>query len=209
MKLTIDRDVFLENLNIVSRGLPSKTSMPSLYGIKMDVTSQNMFLTTSNMDISIEVMIEDKSLNIEEAGKCLINGKFFIDIIRKVNSKKVVLQLLDDNQLYIKVDRGEYKLRVMNYEDYPSIDFVTLENPLSLETSIIKSIIRETGFATAKSEKRPIFTGVNFKLINNELTCVGTDSYRLAQKKINLNDSYNDFNIVIPSKSLDELLKII
>ncbi|MCR5705663.1 MAG: DNA polymerase III subunit beta [Acholeplasmatales bacterium] len=209
MKLTIDRDVFLENLNIVSRGLPSKTSMPSLYGIKMDVTSQNMFLTTSNMDISIEVMIEDKSLNIEEPGKCLINGKFFIDIIRKVNSKKVILQLLDDNQLYIKVDRGEYKLRVMNYEDYPSIDFVTLENPLSLETSLIKSIIRETGFATAKSEKRPIFTGVNFKLVNNELTCVGTDSYRLAQKKINLNDSYNDFNIVIPSKSLDELLKII
>ncbi len=209
MKLTIDRDVLLENLNIVSRGLPSKTSMPSLYGIKMDVTPSDIYLTTSNMDISIEVMISDKSIEIEESGKCLINGKLFIDIIRKVNSKKVMLQLLDDNQLYIKVDRGEYNLKVMSYEDYPPIDFVTLENPLNLETSLIKSIIRETGFATSKSERRPIFTGVNFKLVNNELTCIGTDSYRLAQKKITLNEAYNDFNIIIPSKSLDELLKIV
>ena len=209
MKLTIDRDVLLENLNIVSRGLPSKTSMPSLYGIKMDVTSQDIYLTASNVDIAVEIMISDKSLQIEEAGKCLINGKLFIDIIRKVNSKKITLQLLDDNQLFIKSDRLEYKLRIMNYNDYPTINFVTLENPLTLETSIIKSIIKETVFATAKSERRPIFTGVNFILSNNELTCVGTDSYRLAQKKITLNEDYNDFNIVIPAKSLDELLKII
>ena len=209
MKLTIDRDVLLENLNIVSRGLPSKTSMPSLYGIKMDVTSQDIYLTASNVDIAVEIMISDKSLQIEEAGKCLINGKLFIDIIRKVNSKKITLQLLDDNQLFIKSDRLEYKLRIMNYNDYPTINFVTLENPLTLETSIIKSIIKETVFATAKSERRPIFTGVNFILSNNELTCVGTDSFRLAQKKITLNEDYSDFNIVIPAKSLDELLKII
>lgn len=209
MKFEIDRDVLLEKLNIISRGLPSKTSMPSLYGIKMDITSTDIYLTTSNMDISIEVMISDKSLEIEESGKCLVNGKYFIDIVRKVNSKKIMLQLLDDNQLYIKVDRGEFKLRVMSYEDYPAIDFVTLQDPLKVESSLIKSIIKETGFATSKSERRPIFTGVNLKLVNNELTCVGTDSYRLAQKKVTLNESYNDFNIVIPSKSLDELLKIV
>lgn len=209
MKFEIDRDVLLDKLNIISRGLPSKTSMPSLYGIKMDITSTDIYLTTSNMDISIEVMISDKSLEIEESGKCLVNGKYFIDIVRKVNSKKIMLQLLDDNQLYIKVDRGEFKLRVMSYEDYPAIDFVTLQDPLKVEASLIKSIIKETGFATSKSERRPIFTGVNLKLVNNELTCVGTDSYRLAQKKVTLNESYNDFNIVIPSKSLDELLKII
>ncbi len=209
MKFEIDRDVLLDKLNIISRGLPSKTSMPSLYGIKMDITSTDIYLTTSNMDISIEVMISDKSLEIEESGKCLVNGKYFIDIVRKVNSKKIMLQLLDDNQLYIKVDRGEFKLRVMSYEDYPAIDFVTLQDPLKVESSLIKSIIKETGFATSKSERRPIFTGVNLKLVNNELTCVGTDSYRLAQKKVTLNESYNDFNIVIPSKSLDELLKIV
>ncbi len=209
MKFEIDRDVLLDNLNIISRGIPSKTSMPSLYGIKMDITSTDIYLTASNLDISIEVMISDKSLEIEESGKCLVNGKYFIDIVRKVNSKKILLQLLDDNQLYIKVDRGEYKLRVMSYDDYPAIDFVTLQDPLKIEAQTIKSIIKETGFATSKSEKRPVFTGVNFKLVNNELTCVGTDSYRLALKKISLNDSYNDFNIVIPAKSLDELLKII
>lgn len=207
MKFTIDRDVLLENLNIVSRGLPSKTSMPILNGIKLEVTNSDIYITSSNMDISIEVMISDKSLEIDEPGKTVILGKYFIDIIRKVNSKKVTLSILDDKQLLIQVDRGEYRLHVMNYEDYPNIQFITLENPLVINVATIKSIIKETGFATSSSEKRPIFTGVNFNLSNNELVCVGTDTFRLSQKKIDV--EYNDFNITIPSKSLDELVKIL
>lgn len=209
MNFTIDRDVFLENLNIISRGLPSKTSMPVLTGIKMEVTNSDIYMTSSNMDLSIEVMISDKSLEVEDTGKIVIPGKYFIDIIRKVNSKKVSLCTLENKQLLIKVDRGEYKLHLIDVEDYPNITFLTLENPLSLKTSNIKSIIKETGFATATSEKRPIFTGVNFKYQYNELTCVGTDSYRLAQKKLPLNQEYEEFNITVPSKSLDELIKIL
>ena len=209
MNFTIDRDVLLENLNIISRGLPSKTSMPLLYGIKMEVTSNDIYLTSSDLDISIEVMISDKSLEINESGRTVIPGKFFIDIVRKVNSKKLTLTLLEDKQILINAERGEYKLNVMNIEDYPNINFLTLENPLNLNVLDIKKINKETGFATSNSEKRPVLTGVNLNLLNNNLVCVGTDSYRLAQKKINLDNNYEDFNITVPSKSLDELTKIL
>ena len=96
----------------------------------------------------------------------------------------------------------------MDYMDYPNVDFVCLENPLKLDAQILKKIIKETVFATAASEKKPILTGVNFKNEGGKLIATATDSFRLSQKIISIED-YNDFNITIPNKSLDELLKAI
>ena len=206
MNITIDREVLLENLNIISRGLPSKSPMPILTGIKFYVTDTDLFMTSSNTDISVEVTISDVSLQITEAGSTVVPGRLFIDIIRKINSKKVNLFLSDDKILIVKADRGEYKLHIMDPLNYPKIDFVPLENPLTLHSDILKSLIKETVFATAQTEKKPILAGVNFAKVNNELVVTATDSFRLSQKITVIND-YKDFNITIPNKSLDELLK--
>ncbi len=208
MNLTIEREILLENLNIVSRGLPSKSPMPILTGIKLYVTETDLFLTTSNSDISVEADITDKSLVINETGQTVVPGRFFIDIIKKINSKKINLYLSDDKVLIIKADRGEYKLHVMDPLDYPKMDFVALENPLELESDVLKSVIKETVFATANTEKKPILTGVNFKHQTGKLIATATDSFRLSQKIITIPE-YKDFNITIPSKSLDDMLKAI
>ncbi len=208
MNITIDREILLENLNVISRGLPSKSPMPILTGIKMEATDTDLYMTSSNTDISVEVLISDASLQINTPGKTVVPGKFFIEIIRKINSKRVNLYLLEEKILVIKADRGEYKLHIMDYMDYPNIDFVCLENPLELDASILKSLIKETVFATASSEKKPILTGVNFKHKDGKLIATATDSFRLSQKIVNIED-YSDFNITIPNKSLDELLKAI
>ena len=206
MNITIDREILLENLNVISRGLPNKSPMPILTGIKMEATDTDLFLTSSNTDISVEVTITDSSLQITEAGSTVVPGRLFIDIIRKINSKKVNLFLSDDKILIVKADRGEYKLHIMDPLNYPKIDFVPLENPLTLHSDVLKSLIKETVFATAQTEKKPILAGVNFVNNNNELIVTATDSFRLSQKITNIRD-YKDFNITIPNKSLDEMLK--
>ena len=207
MKFSIDRDILLDNLNMISHGLPVKSPMPILTGIKMELTDTDLYLTSNNVDIAVEVLINDKSLEISERGKTVIPGKFFIDIIRKVNSKRINFNLVEDRVLYINADKIEYKLNVMDYIDYPNIDFVTLENPLSLDSKLIQSIIKQTVFATSTSEKKPILTGVNLSLKDRQLKCVATDSFRLSRKVINLDKDYREFNITIPAKSLDELAK--
>ena len=208
MNLTIDREILLENLNTISRGLPVKSPMPILTGIKLYATDTDLFMTSSNTDISVEVTINDASLQITEAGQTVVPGRFFIDIIRKINSKKVSLFLSEDKILIIKADRGEYKLFIMDPLDYPKLDFVSQENPLVLPADTIKAIVRETVFATAQNEKKPILTGVNFNHSNGKLVITATDSFRLSQKIISIPE-YKDFNITIPAKSLDELSKSI
>ncbi|MBE6136813.1 MAG: DNA polymerase III subunit beta [Erysipelotrichaceae bacterium] len=208
MNITISREVLLENLNIISRGLPSKSPMPILTGIKFEATDTELYMTSSNTDISVEVLIANQELIIKEPGKTVVPGKFFIEIIRKINAKNINLYLIEDRTLVIKADRIEYKLHIMDYMDYPKIDFVTLENPLILNAPVLKSLIKETVFATAASEKKPILTGVNFKHSQGNLIATATDSFRLSQKIVKINE-YNDFNITIPNKSLDELLRAI
>lgn len=206
MNFTIDREILLENLNVIARGLPAKSPMPILTGIKLDVTDSDLYMTSSNTDISVETFVSDSSLQVVKPGKTVVPGRFFIDIIRKINSKKVSLTLVDERILLIKADRGEYKLHIMDPLDYPNIDFVTLENPLVLPAERIKTMIKQTCFATASSEKKPILTGVHLKLDGNKLTAVATDSFRLSQTILDVSE-YNPFAITVPNKSLDELLK--
>lgn len=209
MIFSIDRDLLLNNLLTIQRGLPNKTPLPILYAIKFNVKTDHMILTSSNTDIAVEVLIEDDSLLIKKTGSVAIPGRFLIDIIRKVNAQTVEFALMEDRLIVIKADRSEFKLRLLDVDDYPEVDFADTQDSLLLDGQLLKTLIKETSFATATNEKRPILTGVNLKLEDQVLYAVATDSYRLSQKHSKIRTTLEKFNIVIPSKSLDELSKIL
>ncbi|VEU83034.1 DNA polymerase III subunit beta [Acholeplasma hippikon] len=209
MNFSIDRDILLNQLIHIQKGLPVKTPLPILYAIKFEVFSDYIQLTASNSDIAIQVLIDDKSLSVQKTGKVAIPGRYFIEIIRKVAASRIEIALQEERLLVIRADRSEFKLKLMDVEDYPDVDFLDLNEPVVISSEVIKQIIKETNFATADNEKRPILTGVNFKYADNNLYVVATDSYRLSQKNYKLRSSLKSFNIVVPNKSLDELSKIL
>lgn len=209
MVFSIDRDTLLQHLNIIQRGLPVKTPMPILYAIKFQVNQDHMILTSSNADVAIQILIDDPSIVIEQTGKGAIPGRYLLDIVRKVVSKKIEFALIEQNIIIIKADRSEFKLRLMDVEDYPDIDFMDLNQPLIFNPLQLNDMIRETNFATATNEKRPILTGVDFKFLEKKLFCVATDSYRLAQKELLFDSARDPFDLVLPNKSLEELQKIL
>ena len=212
MNFRINCDELLNKLNIIQKALPSKTSMPVLMGIKIDVYKDYILFTTCNGDITIESKISNDNLEIMETGKCLVNGKFLIDIVRKINSKKIEMFVHENKLLVIKSERSEFKLNIMTYEDYPLIRFVNEKNssiePIEIESYPLRTSIKEIIFATALNEKRPILTGVLLKKENDNLTLIATDSYRLSKKELKM-ENVKDFKMVIPSKSLKELLAIL
>ena len=207
MNFSIDRNVLLENLNLIARGLPVKTAMPVLNGIKMELTNEDLYLTSSNTDVSVQVVINHESLQIKETGKIVVPGNYFIQIIRKINSKTIDISLIEDKIIVIKAERSEFKLNLLSVFDYPNIDFVCLDKPLVLSAKNLRSIIRETAYATSANEKRPILTGVSLKYADHKLVAIATDSFRLSQKVTELDNDFDNFNIVVPYKSLDELSK--
>lgn len=110
----------------------------------------------------------------------------------------------------IRSGKSEFNLNGQDAAEYPHLPQIEEDSVFKLPTDLLKNIIRQTVFAVSTSETRPILTGVNWKLENHELTCIATDSHRLALRKAKI-DAENNLacNVVIPGKSLNELNKIL
>ncbi len=209
MRFEMNKDKLLYHLIIAQKALSNKTPNPALQGIKMDVLKESIVITTSNSDISIKMTIEDASLNVEEEGSVLIPGKYFIEIVRKLDGQLVQMSYVDDNLLRIEADHSDITLNMLELDDYPNIAFNEKANFVSINVRTLKTIIRQTAFATSTIENRPILTGVNLKIDGKNLTAVATDSYRLSQKTITLENEYDAMQVIVPGKSLEELMKIL
>ena len=209
MNFQINKDILLSNLIVAHKALSNKTPNPALQGIKLDVLSDHLIITTSNSDIAIKLVIKDPSLVIKKQGSVLIPGKYFIEIIRKLDGLKVVISSVVDNMIRIEADRSDITLNMMDIDDYPELEFSEKIKSIKINVRTLKTIIRQTAFATSSIENRPILTGVNFKIDGNKLTAIATDSYRLSQKQIELSEVYEPLNIIIPGRSLDELIKVL
>ncbi len=209
MNFSIQTEVLLNNLLISQKALSTKTPAPYLQGIKFEVHENELVLLTSNSDISIKLIVKDESLNIESTGEILIPGKVFVDFIRKLDKGIVEFSVVENNVLKIHSNNTDLSLNLLNVEDYPDIVFHLNDLPIKLESKIMKSVIKQTTFAASTVENRPILTGVNIKVENDKLIAIATDSFRLSQKKIDINKNYENMNVVIPSKSLDELFKVL
>ena len=84
MNFTINRDLLLQNLTSISKALSTKVQMPVLTGIKFDVNSDHILITSSNNEISIQALIKDKKqLKIEEEGSFVAPGKYLIDLVKE------------------------------------------------------------------------------------------------------------------------------
>ncbi len=211
MKFQIKKEVFLKGLNNVSKALSTKNLIPILSGIKLNLTNEGLFLTASDNDIGIETFIPaDKLENIEETGKTVIQGRYLLEIIRKLESSIINITLLDDIKVLISCGKSEFNLNCMEYDEFPNLNMEEQKDPIVIKEEDFKDIINKVSFAVSTQETRPILTGINFKIKDDKLECVSTDSYRLAKKTLKIDSNIKEeVNVAIPGKNLIELTKIL
>jgi DNA polymerase-3 subunit beta len=213
MRFIISRDVLESSLNIVSKAVTNKTPIAVLTGIKFDLTEDGLNLTGSDTDLSISTFIPTESnsnqnITVFSTGSCVLNAKYITEIVKKIDSDRIELELIDSTLVKITDQKSNFSLNSINVADFPFIDFNFDKNVIVMKGDLLKQVISQTIFATSIKETRPILTGVNFKIDGNILEAVATDTYRLAKKKVVLGDSAY-VNVTIPNKSLSEVSKII
>ena len=206
---SINKNLFLQSLNITKRAISSKNAIPVLSTIKIDVTNEGITLIGSNGQISIENFISQKDENagllINSLGSILLEASFFINVVSSLPDVTLDFKEIEQHQIVLTSGKSELTLKGKDSEQYPRIQEIAASNPLVLETKLLKKIINETAFAASVQESRPILTGVHFVLSNHqELKTVATDSHRLSQKKLTLEKNSDNFDVVIPSRSLRE-----
>ena len=206
MKLVCYKDVILKAINSVVKAVASKTTMPILEGILIQTNDNEIKLTTFDLEIGIEYIME---CNVIEQGSTVVNAIMFSEIIRKLPDTEIHISLDEKNLLVIECEGSLYKLATMNPEEFPELPKINVENSIQIEQNVLKNMIRKAIFAVSTEENRPICTGCLFEVVNNKLNVVAVDGFRLAWRSSFLNVQANDFSAVIPGKTLNEVNKII
>lgn len=211
MNFTINRSAFISQLNNVLRAISSKTTIPILTGLKMVVEQDKITLTGSNSDITIESVVdasnEDYALTVREPGAIVLPARFFSEIVKKLPDKQVTIEVTNGFQADITSGTAKFQINGQDAGNFPHLPEIETDNTITLPNDVLKEVIRQTVIAVSKQESRPILAGVHFTLQDGLLTAVATDSHRLAQRKVTLENVDNNisFDIIIPGKSLDEL----
>lgn len=208
MNFTINREVLSQNLNYVGKALSNKIQMPGLTGILFQVYKNKIILTASNNEISIQVKIKDK-FNVIDEGEFLIQGKYLIEIVKKLPSEDVDFMSFEENTVKILSGKSVFTLNCLQLESFPMISFDNSDINFTIDSVNLKQIIKKTVFAISNNESRVVLTGVSLKAKDNVIEVTATDSYRLARKKLQFDYNFPEINIVIPGKSFEELNKIL
>ena len=216
MKFTINRQAFTNQLNDVSRAVPSKATIPILTGIKLEANEDGITLIGSDADISIESFLpsdnERYQLKIEESGSIVVAARLFNEIIRKLPTNEINLESNDQFQLTIKSGPAVFTLSGQDGQVYPHLPEVDTDHAILLPTIPFKEMINHTIFSASNQESRPILTGLNLSIFKDYVSGVATDSHRLSRREIPLHLDPSQLeltNLTIPKKTVVELVKIV
>ena len=211
MKFTVNRNLFVDNLNNVMHAISSRATIPILSGIKLNLTETELLLTGSDTDISIEIKIPvSEDLTVDSTGSIVLPARFFNEIIRRLPGKEFSLEVKESFQTQIISENSEFTINGLDANNYPRLPEIPDESSFVISGKTFREIINETQFAVATQESRLVLTGVHFTFSPDKIHAVATDSHRLSSRALTLeNGPQTKTDLIIPGKSLLELARII
>lgn len=213
INFSINKTAFLNNLRITKQAISTKVAIPTLSKIKIDVSTEGITLTGSNGQISIENFLskddENAGMLITEPGSILLEASFFESVMNNLPEVTFDFKEIEQNQVVLTSGQSEITLKGLDVEMYPRIQEMPTENPLKIRAGVLKEIFTETAFAVSTQESRPILTGLHLTLTDNKiLKSVATDSHRMSQRVITLDKLSEDFDLVLPNKSVNSFKSV-
>lgn len=206
MKISCSKANLLAALNIVSKAVSTKTTMPILECILIDVYSDIIKMTANDLELGIETVLDGKVI---EMGRIAIEAKIFNDIVRKLPDSEVTIESTPDYKTIIRCEKAKFTLSSKSGEDFTELPEIQKEKKITISQFTLKEVIRQTIFSISDNENNKLMTGELFEIKNGKLTVVSLDGHRISLRNINLKEGGDDVSVVVPGKTLGELYKII
>ncbi len=206
MKLICLQNNLKHGLFVAGHIAEKNINLPILNNILIKTEEGNIQLITTNLEMGIINTIRGK---IETEGDFTVDSKIFSDYVGLLPNKKVNIEK-KENDLVINCENYKTKIKGQSAEDFPLIPEVDKKSFYSANVSELKQALSQAVFAVSTSETRVELSGVLFCFKDSSLTMAATDSYRLAEKKINIKgDNKEEKKVIVPAKTLIELLRIL
>lgn len=209
MNFTIKKEKLLNILQIADKAITPFCPQPYFKGVFVEIKNDSLTFITSDNQISIKTTLTNKEeFNVEEEGNILLDEKLISEIARKIDSKEIKFDTMENDLIAVYGGNSKFELNVLSYEIYPKIDFGSINKKFKVNSCTLKTIVEKTAYACSEKEIQLNLTGINLFSKNGKLHALATDRFKLASKEINI-DLQEEFNIVIPKKYFVSALQCI
>lgn len=206
MKLICSKSNLLHGVNIVSKAVPTRTTMAILECILIDASANEIKLTANDMELGIETKIEGE---IAERGVIALDAKIFSEIVRKLPDSDVVIETDASFKTTITCEKAKFNIVGKSGDDFSYIPYIERNEAITLSQFTLKEVIRQTIFSIADNDNNKLMTGELFEIEENHLKVVSLDGHRISIRNIELNNNYEHKKVVVPGKTLQEVSKIL
>ena len=212
MKFTIKNSLFTTIVSDLHKICSHKSLLPILSGIKIEANKDGVVLTGGNSELFIEKKIPlqingETVVEVHEAGSVVVLSKHFMNLLKKLPDD---IEISSDDMQLVIIKSGTIVTRLngLAADDYPGMPEINILHSVELDFSSLKEVIKQTVFAVSKSEAKPVLTGVQMEFKKNKVICSATDSHRLSRSELKHTSFEEAHSVVVPSKSLMELLQL-
>ncbi|MFN8472384.1 MAG: DNA polymerase III subunit beta [Anaerolineae bacterium] len=207
MRVTCKQEHLARGLDIVSRAVPSRSTLPILSNVLIATDNGRLKLSATNLEIGINCWI---GARVDEEGATTVPARLLTDLVKSLPPDQVALDYNERNKtLNLKCLRDEAHIKGIDAADFPTVPTVDDDAGMEFSPETLRQMINQVTFAAAVDESRPILTGVAARFEPSKLTLAATDGFRLSVRTATLEEgAAQPLNVIIPARALAELARI-
>jgi len=206
VKLSLMQENLARGLQVVSRAVSSRSTLPVLANVLLRTEDAGLKLTATNLEIGITAWVAGK---IDTEGTLTVPARLFNDLVAGLPAGERIDLEVDGTTLRIKAGRYQTQLRGIDAEEFPVIPSPGKRPTTRVSQKELKRALSQVVFAAATDEARPILTGVLTRLSGDKLTLAAADNYRIAVRGLPILDPVEDTSLVVPARSYAELMRVL
>ena len=205
MIIRISKENLMKAIQIVSRAVPSKTTMSILQCIMINASGTEICLVANDMELGIQTVAQGVIL---ERGMIAVDAQIFFNIIRKLPDNDVTIET-NGEKVLINCENAKFTILGRDGADFEFLPEVDRSVGISLSQYTLRDMITKTIFSISSNESNGMMTGELMEIIDHHIRMVALDGHRIAMRKSELKEMYDDRKVIIPGKTLNEISKIL
>lgn len=207
MKVSVLQENLAHGLNIVSRAVSPRSTLPVLANVLVATDEGRLRLSATNLELGITCWIGAK---IQEEGSTTVPARTFTELVSTLTDQQVEMDLNVRTQtLNVRSGSSNTDLKCIDSQEFPPMPSPDISDGMQLNVAELKEMIHQVAFAASTDDARPILTGVLVTVQGNKITLASADGFRLSVRNAELSaDVSRPISAVIPARALSELARI-
>ena len=205
MELRISKSYLAQAIQIVSRAVPSKTTMSILECILIDASGSDIKLIANDMDLGIQTTVPGI---IIERGIIAVDASIFMGIVRKLPDNDVTI-VTEGEKITITCEKAKFNILGRDGTDFTYLPQIEKDNEIRISQYTMKDLINRTIFSISGNESNGMMTGELLEIRDDHMRMVALDGHRIAIRNVELPQHYPDRKVIVPGKTLSEISKIL